>query len=112
MYGVEDIVTGRSRKVHIARMRPYADASLNVAVELKEVFNNLKRIEVVDLAAGREEYVVKVKWIGLDEEETACEPVRRRCAEVRSGPTAKAEVDEGSPRRSQEKVWHEKLTFE
>ena len=39
-YGVKDIVTGRSREVHIARVRPYADASLNVATELKEVFNN------------------------------------------------------------------------
>ena len=41
MHGVEDIVTGRSREVHIARMRPYADASLDVTAELKKVFNNL-----------------------------------------------------------------------
>ena len=37
VYGVEDIVTRRSREVHIAQMRPYADASPNVTVELKEV---------------------------------------------------------------------------
>ena len=42
VYGVEDIVTGRSREVHVARRRPYADASLNVTVELKEVFNSFK----------------------------------------------------------------------
>ena len=30
VYGVEDIVTGRSREVHIARVQMYADASLNV----------------------------------------------------------------------------------
>ena len=78
MYGVEDIVTGRSREVHIARVRPYADASLTVAAELKEVFSNLKnqgefdmeRIEAVNLAADSEEHVVKVKWVELDEEET------------------------------------------
>ena len=59
-------------------MPPYAHASLNVTAELKEVFNNLKsqgefgmeRIEAVDLAADSEEYVVKVKWVGLNEEET------------------------------------------
>ena len=34
MNDVEDIVTGRSREVHIARMRPYADASLNVTAGL------------------------------------------------------------------------------
>ena len=63
MYGVEDIVTGRSYEVHIARMRPYADASLNVTAELKEVFNNLKsqgefdmeRVEAMDLAADSED---------------------------------------------------------
>ena len=80
--GVEDIVTDRSRGVNIARMRPYADASLNVAAELKEVLNNLKsqgefdmeKIEAVNLAADSEEYVVKVKWVGLDEEKTTWEP--------------------------------------
>ena len=41
MYGVKDTVTGCSREVHIARMWPYADASLTVTVELKEVFNSL-----------------------------------------------------------------------
>ena len=83
VYGVEDIVTGRSREVHIERMRPHANASLNVTAELKEVFNNLKsrgefdmeRIEAVDLAADSEEYAVKVKWVGLDEERTTWKSV-------------------------------------
>ena len=60
--GVEDTVTGRSREVHIARMRRYADASLNVTAELKEIFNNLTsqgefdmwRIEAVGFAADNE----------------------------------------------------------
>ena len=62
VYGVEDIVMGRSREVHIVRMRSYADAALNVTAQLKEVFNNRKsqggfdteRIEAVDLAADSE----------------------------------------------------------
>ena len=120
VYGGEDIVSGSSREVHIAQMRQYAGVSLNVIAELKEVFNNLKsqgefnmeRIEAVDLAADSEEYVVKVKWVGLDEEETTWEPVSTIYAEVRRSPIVEAEVDEGSPQRSQEKVWHESLTFE
>ena len=81
MYGVEDIVTRRSREVHIARMRPYADASLNVTAELKEVLSksqgefDIEKVEALGLAADGEEYVVNVKWIGLDEEETTWEPV-------------------------------------
>ena len=35
----------------------------------------MERIKAVDLAADSEEYVVKVKWVGLDEEETIWEPV-------------------------------------
>ena len=64
-------------------MQPYADASLNVTTELKEIFNNLKsqgefdieRIEAVDVVADSEEHAVKVKWVELDEEETTWEPV-------------------------------------
>ena len=32
-------------------------------------------IEAMDLVADSDEYVVKVKWLGLDEEETSWEPV-------------------------------------
>ena len=64
-------------------MRPYADASPNVTAKLKVLFNNLKsqgdfdmeRIEAVDLVADSEEYVVKVKWVGLGEEETIDAPL-------------------------------------
>ena len=60
-------------------MPPHADTSLSVTAELKEVFNNLKiqgefdmmeRIEAEDLTAESDEYVVKVKWVGLEEETT------------------------------------------
>ena len=82
-YRVKDIATGRLREVHIAQMQPYADASLTVTAELKEVFNNMKSqgefdmemVDAVDSAAGNEEYVVKVKWVGLDEEDTTWEPL-------------------------------------
>ena len=83
VYGMEDIVTGRSCKVHIARMRAYGDALLNVTAELKEVFNNLnsrgefdmERIEAVDLAVDSEQDAVKVKRVGLDEDKITWEPM-------------------------------------
>ncbi|CAN0195025.1 unnamed protein product, partial [Ascophyllum nodosum] len=64
-------------------MRPYTNALINVTAELKEIFNNLKsqgeldmeRIEAVYLVANSREYVVKVKWVGLDENETTWEIV-------------------------------------
>ena len=103
MYGVENIVTGRSRYLHIAWMPPYADTSLSVTAELKEVFNNLKiqgefdmeRIEAEDLTADSDKYVVKVNWVGLGGNNLGAGVYYlRRCAEVRSGPAAEAEVDE------------------
>ena len=47
---MEDIVSGRSGGVPIARMWPYyADVSLNVTTELKEAFNNLKSQGELDM---------------------------------------------------------------
>ena len=83
-YDVEEIVMERAGEMHIARVRPCADASLNLIAELKKLFNDLinsqsevdmKRLEAVDLTTGSEEYVMEVKWVGLDEEQTTWEPV-------------------------------------
>ena len=76
-------LTGRTREVHIMRMRPYADASLNVTVELKGIFSSLtsqielgtERTETVNLVADSEKYVANMKWVGLDEDNTTWEPV-------------------------------------
>ena len=90
VYGVKDIVMESAREVQIARMRPYDDASLNFTAELKKVFNNpksqneynMERLDAVGLTADGEEYVVKVKWVGLDEEETTGELVSTIYADV------------------------------
>ena len=42
----------------------------------------MERIEAVDLAADSEIYVVKVKWVRLNEEETTWEPVSALYADV------------------------------
>ena len=43
-------------------------------IEIQGEFD-MEKIEAVDLAADSEEYVVKVKWVGLNEEETTWEPL-------------------------------------
>ena len=40
VYGVQNIVSGEIRDVHVARMRFYADAALAITAELKEVFQH------------------------------------------------------------------------
>ena len=96
VYDVEDIVMERAREVQTTRMGPYADASLNFAAEMKKILNSLKsqgefdieRLEAVGLAADSEEYVVKMKWVGLDEEETTWKPVSTIYADVSKHPVA------------------------
>ena len=39
---VEDIVTGETKEVQVMRMRPYADSSLVVGAEVREVFEMTK----------------------------------------------------------------------
>ena len=49
---VEDIVTGETKEVHVVRMRPYADSSLVVGAEVREVFEMTKHqgeFEIVDV---------------------------------------------------------------
>ena len=43
MYGVQSIVSGDVRDVHVARMRFYADAALEITAKLKEFFNIFSR---------------------------------------------------------------------
>ena len=46
---------------------------------------DMERIQAVDLVADSEKYIVKVKWAGLDEDETTWKPASislRQCAEV------------------------------
>ena len=41
VYGVQSIVSGEVRDVHVARMRFYADAVLGITAELKEVVQHM-----------------------------------------------------------------------
>ena len=45
VYGVQNIVSGEDRDVHVTQMRFYADAALEMTAELKEVFQHASRKE-------------------------------------------------------------------
>ena len=40
VYGVQNIVSGEVRDVHVARMRFHSDAALEITAELKEFFQH------------------------------------------------------------------------
>ena len=73
VYAVEDIVSGQRMQVHVARMRPYSDASLDVTDELKEVVARIQgecELRMADvLNIGQLDdgtYNVLVEWVGLE----------------------------------------------
>ena len=81
---VEDIVTGETKEVHVVRMRPYADSSLVVGAEVREVFEMTKHqgeFEIADvISVGKDparvgEYRVQIAWVGLEDEEPTWEPM-------------------------------------
>ena len=81
---VEDIVTGETKEVHVVRMRPYADSSLVVGVEVREVFEMTKHQGEFKIAhaisVGKDparvgEYRVQIAWVGLEDEEPTWEPM-------------------------------------
>ena len=69
---VEDIVTGETNEVHVVRMRPpYADSSLVVGAEVREVFEmtkHPKEFEIADVISVSKdparvgEYRVQIAW--------------------------------------------------
>ena len=81
---VEDIVTGETKEVHVVRIRPYADSSLVVGAEVREVFEMTKyqgEFEIADvISVGKDparvgEYRVQIAWVGLKDEEPTWEPM-------------------------------------
>ena len=72
MYTVEDILSKDRVKTHVSRMRPYADTSLDVTVELKETASRIrqqgehKMEDVLDIGPQDDgSYSVLVDWEGL-----------------------------------------------
>ena len=90
VYIVENIVTGETRDVHVARMRFYSDRHLQVTKRLQDVFQHreyqgeyhIRGITDVKKAKRSDEYVVRVLWEGMDDEECTWEPVSRVFADA------------------------------
>ena len=79
VYGVQNIVSGEVRDVHVARMRFYADAALAIIAELKEVLQHaftqgeFEMAVIVEMAnaENRSGFEVEVEWVGFDKEYNA-----------------------------------------
>ena len=81
---LEDIVTGETKEVHVVRMPPYADSSLVVGAEVREVLEMIKHqdeFEIADvISVGKDparvgKYRVQIAWVGLEDEEPTWEPM-------------------------------------
>ena len=82
VYGVQNIVSGEVRDVHVARMRFHADGALEITAELKELFQHALSQEefemaaaIVDLATVEEGsgFEVEVMWAAFDTERNTWE---------------------------------------
>ena len=80
-------LSGEIRDVQVARMRFYADAALEIAAELKEVFQHaftqgeFEMAAIVDLATLTAKegsgFRVEVEWAGFDAEENTWEDLAK-----------------------------------
>ena len=79
---MEDIVTGETKEVHLVWMPSYADSSLVVGAEIREVFKITKHQEEFEISdeisVGKGpvrvgEYRVQIAWVGLEDEESTWE---------------------------------------
>ena len=85
VYVVQHLITGEPREAHVARMRLFFDGQLHVTSQLREIFQQLEHLAEYHIeemttakrAARGDEFVVFVKWMGLDEAEGTWEPVSR-----------------------------------
>ena len=77
-------MTGETKEVHVVRMRAYADSSVVIVAEVKDVLEITKHqgayemADVVDVGKDLErpeEHRVQVTWVGLEDEEPTWEPV-------------------------------------
>ena len=74
VYGVQNIVSGEIRDVHVDRMRSYADVALRITAELTEFFQHaltegeFEMAVIVDMAnvEDRLGFEVEVQWVGFD----------------------------------------------
>ena len=89
VYGVQNIVSGEVREVHVARMRFYVGAALTITAELKEVFQHAFTLSEFEMAAivhmanemtnaeNGSGFEAEVEWVGFDKEENMWEDLEK-----------------------------------
>ena len=85
VYGVQNIVSGEVRDVHVARLRFYADAALAITAEVKEVFQHaftqgeFEMAAIVDMSPAEDGpgFDVEVEWVGFGQEENTWEALSK-----------------------------------
>jgi len=85
VYGVQNIVSGDVREVHVTRIRFYADRALAITAELKDVFQHsftqgeFEMAAIVDMSEAEEGpgFDVEVEWVGFDKSENTWEALAK-----------------------------------
>ena len=83
VYGVQNLITGEVKDVHVVRLLFYEDKYLEMTVALKEVFQHafteseFETAEIVDISEAEDGqgFNVKVDWVSFDEGESSWEPL-------------------------------------
>jgi len=80
VYVLEDINTSTCEQVHAARMRPYADAQLDVTEDIRDSAAYDSTYYVESIVAWRathdDELKLKINWLGFDASDASFEPIQ------------------------------------
>ena len=85
VYGVQNIISGEVRDVHVVRLCFYADSALDITSDLKDVFQHsftqgqFEMSGLVDMAEADDGdgYDVQVQWVGFEDDEDTWEPLSK-----------------------------------
>ena len=84
VYSVQNIVSGKVHTAHVARLRFYADADLNITAEVKDFFQHsyaqgeCRMNALMHVAEDHQgDVIVLVDWEGFDAEERTWESLRK-----------------------------------
>ena len=83
MYGVQNMVTGEVKDMHVLRLRFYAEKDQGMTASLKEVFQHaftrgeFEMAVIADISKAKDGqgFDVKVDWVGFDEGKSSWEPL-------------------------------------
>lgn len=56
MHGVQSIISGEARDVHVARLRSYANSELDVSSDLKVLQHSFTQRRVLEIEGGCEHW--------------------------------------------------------